>query len=364
MPAAAVATVRARAPGRINLAGEPNHYNDGLVLPVPLPLHVGVTLAPRDDRVVRVRSASYPGDGLVDLRIGEEQRRGHWTDYVAGVTATLLADGLPVRGFVARIESRLPPDDGLSSSTALTVALLRALRLAFNLALDDAAIARAAHRAEHDFVGAPVGVTDCMAVSLGRPSFALLLDPRTLVYEHVAIPAAAAIAVIGAGTADRRAGEGYRGRWAECEAAARALGVASLRDATLADVEHAGLPPPLDRRARHVVTENARVLDMVAALREGDLVRCGAVLAAAHASLQRDLEVSRPEIDAIVEAAAQDPAVLGARLASGGPGGAVIVLMRRDAAAAPATTARRCAWRSGAQVLVADVLDAGPATGV
>ena len=363
MPAAAVTTVRASAPGRVNLIGEHTDDGGGYVLLVAIPLQARVSLAPRDDLIVRVRSASHTEDGLVEYRVGAEQRRGHWSDYVAGVTASLVAAGYPVRGFVGRIESSVPPGAGLSSSAALTVALLRALRAAFGLDLDDLAVARVAHRAEHDFVGAPVRIMDPVAVSMGQPRAALFLDTRTLAAEHVPIPPEAAIAVIDSGAALRHAAGGDATRRAECEGAARALGVPTLREATLADLERAVLPPPLDRRARYVVSENARVLDMVAALRAGDLARSGALLTAAHASLRDDFELSRPEMDAIVEAAAAEPAVYGARLTGGGAGGPIIVLMRRDAGASPLTIARRCARRAGARVLIADILDgAAPAT--
>ena len=357
MTTAAVATIRASAPGRINLIGEDTDYNGGFVLPVPLPLRVQVTLARRDDRTARVRSASYPDDGLVEYRVGEESRRGHWSDYVAGATATLAAAGLAVGGFAARIESALPPGAGLSSSAAVTVAVLRGLREAFELPVDDVALALMAHRAEYDFVGAPVGLMDPMAVSLGRPGHALFLDTRNLIFEHVAIPAAAAIAVLDSGIAHRNAGGGYASRRAECEAAARALGVPSLREATLATLETASLPGLLDRRVRHVVTENDRVLEMTEALRAGDLSRCGALLQAAHASLRDDFEVSLPKIDAIVEAACEDPAVYGARLTGGG---SVIVLMCREAGS-PAAVARRCGERVGARVLITDLMAADAA---
>lgn len=326
------AEVAASAPGRVNLIGEHTDYSGGLVLPVVIPRETRVELALHDGAVARAYSADIGagGERFASFQLGAEARRGRWIDYVQGVTSSLAREGFTLRGFDARIRSDIPIGSGLSSSAALSVALLRALRRALGLALDDLAIARLGRRSENELVGAPVGVMDPMACSLGQPGTALFIDTRTLEYEPIPLPEAAGLAVVDSGIAhDHAAGE-YRVRRAECERAAALLGVPELRDLGPADLPRAAaLPPPLDRRARHVITENARVLAAVEALRAGDLADLGELFRGSHASLRDDYEVSVPAIDDLVEIACRDPAVYGARITGGGFGGCVVLLTRR-----------------------------------
>jgi len=317
--------VVATAPGRVNLIGEHTDYNDGLVLPAAVPLRTTIALAVRDDDRVRVASAAVAGGAVREYQLGHEAPSGEWLDYVQGCTHALAERGR-LSGFEALVTSTVPLGSGLSSSAALEVALLRALRMAFALPLDDVTLALLAHGAEHDFVGARVGVMDQMAASLGDVRSALLLDARTLVHEAVPLPASLALIVIDSGIAHRHAAGDYNARRSECEQAAALLGVASLRDVGPGELAQASaLPAPLGRRVRHVVTENARVRDAVGALRGGDLRTLGALFIASHASLRDDFAVSLPELDALVEIAAADPAVFGARLTGGGFGGSVVI---------------------------------------
>ena len=326
----------------MNLIGEHTDYNGGFVLPIAIPQRTTVHVAPRADRLARVWSAYAAADGIVTYTVGGERRRGGWLDYVQGVTHALAAGGRAVRGFEARIESTVPAGSGLSSSAALEIALLRAFDGAFGLGLDAVAMARAAQRAENDFVGAPVGIMDQMACALADEAHALFLDTRTLAWERVALPPPVEVAVIDSGVTHHHASGGYRRRRAECEEAAARLGVPALRDIGPDDLPRVRtLPPPLDRRARHVVTENARVLEAVAALRAGDAACLGALLAASHASMRDDFEVSLEEIDLIVELADREQDVYGARLTGGGFGGAVVMLARRGAGAACVERVRR-----------------------
>lgn len=322
----------ARAPGRVNLLGEHTDYNDGYVLPTAIGLHTEVALARRDDGRVRVESETLQERG--EYRLGQETRVGGFVDYVAGVTRALVEHGHAIEGFDALVRSSVPVGSGLSSSAALEVAMLRALRVRFALTLDDAGVAKLAHWGETRHVGVPVGMLDPMACSLADEHTALFLDVRSLVYERVALPETAEIAVVDSGVAHAHASGDYRTRRDECRRAAAGLGVGSLRDAGLAAL--AGLPEPLQRRARHVITENARVLAGVQALRDGDAERFGALWWASHASLRDDYEVSVPAVDAIVERARHVPAILGARITGGGFGGAVVVLVRRGHARAAA----------------------------
>jgi galactokinase len=331
--------VTSQAPGRVNLIGEHTDYNGGLVLPLALPLRTRVWLARRDDDRVRAASANLADEPVREYRRGQEARTGGWIDYVQGITQVLEEDGHRVPGFDMFVDSDVPVGSGLASSAALEVAVARALRAACDLPLDDLAIARVAHRAETGLVGAPVGIMDQMAASLGDARQALLLDTRTLARELVPLPAGVDLAIIDSGITHQHASGEYRVRRSECERAAAALGVTLLSDLDVPDLARAAtLDPPLDRRVRHVVTENARVRDAVAAMRSGDLGRLGALLIASHASLRDDYEVSLPEIDRLVEIAAAEPDVFGGRLTGGGFGGCVLLLCA--ASTAPAVAQR------------------------
>jgi galactokinase len=325
------------APGRVNLLGEHTDYNDGFVLPVAIPQRTTAEVGRRADRSVRLRSADLPGDLRRALAhdatfvLGEEARRGGPIDYVAGVTYALAKAGHRLSGFDLHVSSEVPIGGGLSSSAALMVSILRALRRLFELPIDDLAIARLAHVAETELVGAPVGIMDQMASSLADDRAALFLDTRSRRSERVPIPEEVELVVIDSGIAHDHANGDYRVRRAECEKAAAILGVSSLRE--LAEVP-TGLPDPLDRRVRHVVTENQRVLDGVAAMRANDRDRLGALFVASHRSMRDDYEVSTPEVDRLVEIACADPAIAGARLTGGGFGGAIVALARRGEGAA------------------------------
>jgi galactokinase len=327
-------TVSAEAPGRVNLIGEHTDYNGGFVLPIATRQTTTIAFSPRRDGSVRLWSAAVAAaEGRMEYLLGAETRTGRWVDYVAGVTSVLRESGAAIGGFDARIESDVPLGGGLSSSASLEVAVLRVLNAAFDLALDPVAIARLAHRAETGLVGAPVGIMDPMAVSLADERAALFLDTQDLTFERLPLPPGTALIVIHSGITHRHATGGYRQRREECEAAARLLGVPLLR-AVNDEAAIATLPPPLDRRARHVFTENVRVLNAREALRHGDAHAFGVLMSASHRSMRDDFEVSTPEIDQLVAFADAEPAVLGARLTGGGFGGCIVALA--DAGGAPA----------------------------
>ena len=328
-------SVTADAPGRVNLIGEHTDYNQGFVLPTPIPQRTVAELAPRADEQVRAASASLTGK-VEQYALGAETPGRGWLDYVQGLTWALRADGALILGFDLRLASSVPIGAGLASSAALEVAVLRALRAAFRLPLDDVELALLGQRAENEFVGARVGVMDQMAASLGVGGRALLIDTRSLEHRSVALPAGAELVVIDSGVAHRNRAGGYNARRAECERACALLGVRALRDLAAADLPQLALPDPLARRVRHVVGENERVRAALAALEAGDVVRLGALLDASHASLRDDYEVSTPEVDRLVEIARAQPETLGARLTGGGFGGAIVALVRRGAAAAVA----------------------------
>jgi galactokinase len=318
--------VSADAPGRVNLMGEHTDYHCGFVLPTVLPQTTEVLLRRREDRTVRAYSATLGGEADT-FRIGTEQPGRGWLDYVQGVTCVLREHAVLPPGFDVRIESSVPTGAGVGSSAALVVSLLRALRELCDLPLDGLEIARLAQRVETHFVGAPVGIMDPIACSLGRSGEVLFVDTRDRSYDRVDLPETAELAVIGSGVVHRDAACAYMDRRRESFAAASALGVAELRDVgldALPDIER--LPDPLARRARHVVTENQRVLETVDALQAGDLEAVGRLFAASHASMRDDCEITTAEIDALVDLACDDAAVHGARMTGGGFGGAVVIL--------------------------------------
>src|SRR5438105_6909345 len=246
------ATVGAEAPGRVNLIGEHTDYNGGLVLPVAIPQRTRVELAARDDGRVRVWSSARNRSGEPSsYALGAETPCQDWLDYVQGMTHILRREGHALRGFDAAIESTVPLGSGLSSSASLSVSLLRALREAFGLRLDDLQIGRIGQRSENEFVGARVGIMDPMAASLADGHTALCLDARSLAFERVPLPAGADLVVINSGVAHDHAAGDYNTRRAECERAGALLGVAQLRDLTPADLPRVmALPDPLGRRAR------------------------------------------------------------------------------------------------------------------
>ena len=321
---------RGIAPGRVNLIGEHTDYNGGFVLPTVIPQRTVVELATRADDLVQVSSTNV-GRPVAAYRLGAEARSGTWLDYVQGITRVLGDARHAIRGADLRIDSSVPLGSGLSSSAALEIALLRAFRAAFALAIDDVPLAKLGQRAENEFVGAPCGIMDQMACSLAEDGVALFLDTRTLEYDRVLLPAGADLVVVNSGVSHSVAGADYATRRRECEQAASILGVRQLRDVPLAGLDRtvSGLPDTLRRRVRHVATEDQRVLDAVAAMRSGDLALLGDLFYASHASMRNDYQVSIAEIDLLVDLAREDPRVYGARLTGGGFGGSIVALAEK-----------------------------------
>ena len=330
--------VAAEAPGRVNLIGEHTDYNGGYVLPTVIPQRTRVEMVPRPDASVRVWSANVDaGHRLAQFALGREAATRTWVDYVQGVTVALRQRGLHLRGFEMRVESTVPIGSGLSSSAALEVSVARALRAAFDLRLDDVELAMAGKWAENEFVGAPTGIMDQMVVSLGTPGAALFLDTRSLHFDRVPLPPSVELVVIDSGVRHRIVSGEYATRRSQCEEACRRLGVAELRDVSVANLrEVEALEEPFRRRARHVVTEDERVLQAVAAFRANDPAQVGELFYASHASMRDDYEVSVPQVDALVEIASSEHDVYGARLTGGGIGGSIVVLAKRGSGRAVA----------------------------
>jgi galactokinase len=323
------------APGRVNLIGEHTDYADGFVLPVAIDRGVLVAAAPRDDG--RLRCWSLQESDAADLRleeIGPGKVEG-WAAYPAGVAWALAASAAPAGGLGADlvVDGDVPAGAGLSSSASLECATALALaELSGALGgLRPAELAGLARRAEVEVVGMPCGVMDQMISMLGRPGHALFLDTRTMATEQLPLGLEAAglrLLVIDTRAKHRLVEGAYAERRASVEEAARVLGLPALRDATpeLVEAAAAELGDPGLRRARHVVGENARVLRTAELLRAGRLDLLGPVLAASHASLRDDFEVSCPELDAAVGAATASGA-LGARMTGAGFGGSALALV-------------------------------------
>jgi galactokinase len=330
----------------VNLIGEHTDYHDGFVLPCGVPQRTRAALRTRDDRRVIAWSAQM-GPDPVEFALGEERPGRGWADYIQGVTWVLAAEGFEVGGFDLHVDSDVPVGSGLSSSAALEVAVLRAVRSAFGLSLDDVALAKAAQRGEVEFVGAPVGIMDQMAASLAGGQAALFLDTRSLHFEHIPLPPSLELVVINSGVTHQHASGDYVTRRRESEEAARRLGVERLRDVEHDELRRIdSLPAPFAGRARHVVTENRRVLEARRALLDDDLARFGRLLSASHTSLRDDYEVSAPAVDLLVRIAESHPGVSGARMTGGGFGGAVVIAAaaargRETALAVSAEYARR-----------------------
>jgi galactokinase len=328
------------APGRVNVIGEHTDYNGGFVLPVALPHTTRAAVARRTDGLVALASVQHPGKeirtGLSDLTPGTP---GGWAAYPAGVVAELLGEVTAAGGVSILVDGDVPSGAGLSSSAALECAVALALRDMLELDLDLADLVDVARRAENDFVGAPTGILDQSASLLCTAGHALFLDTRDRSSQQVPLDLAAAglaLLVIDSGTTHDHAEGGYGDRRRECEQAAARLGVGLLREVddpagldVLADGTAEG--DVLHRRARHILTENARVLEVVAALGgDADPRAIGPILTAGHASLRDDFEISIPLLDACVEAAVGAGAH-GARMVGGGFGGSVIALVEADA---------------------------------
>lgn len=312
------------APGRVNLLGEHTDYNDGYVLPTAIPQTTGVEIAVSPDGRFRFYSANL--EEFVEYGEGEPPPEG-FGRYIHGCIAVLRDTGRAIPTVSIRVQSDVPIGSGLSSSAALEVAVLRGLRRLLALTLDDVELALLAQRAEVEHAGVRVGVMDQMASSLSDREHMLFLDTRTLERRLLPLPRDAELLVIHSGVRRTLAGSGYNDRRAECEAAASALGVPALRDVT--DPARARtLPEPLDRRARHVITENARVLSAI----DADTPEFGRLMNASHASLRDDYEVSIPALDCLAGLLQADPATYGARLTGAGFGGACVALVQAGAA--------------------------------
>ncbi len=328
------------SPGRVNIIGEHLDYNGGLVFPAAISLGIYAVVRKNGTNIVNIRSAGFSGAVAIPLD-GDIARDADtsWGDYPRGVIRYLLDGGYPVHGADILLESTLPGGSGLSSSACVEV-LTACIMLdppedASGLRADIALLCR---RVENEFIGVNCGIMDQFSIAMGRAECAILLDAGTLRYEHVPLRLGNSILVIMNTMKPRKLSDSkYNERRAECERALeqvrRRRDVKHLADARLEDLEHID-DDTLKRRARHVITEQARVLESVDVLKRGDLGAFGKLMDRSHESLRRDYEVTGPELDALVDAARASGWCLGARMTGAGFGGCAIALVHGDRAAA------------------------------
>ena len=330
-----------RAPGRINVIGEHVDYQEGLVLPAAIDRYVFASARKIEQPVCRLWSAQIGGPpATVDLdRSRPLEGEDFWANYVFGVIAQYRDAGYPVAGMEIAFGATLPPGAGLSSSAAIEAATALAVEAAGGFELSPTERALLCQRADHDYVGVPCGIMDQLAVNSGVSGSLLEIDCRSLEVTPFQLPAGLALVSVDSRVKHALADGEYGRRRADCEQAAGHLGLASLRDATPADVAAAkgALGDRVFRRARHVVTELGRVRDFTAALGAGRFDTAGSLMSASHRSLRDDYEVSCTELEHLV-AIADELGALGARLMGGGFGGSTINLVHAEQAEAFATS--------------------------
>src|SRR5262245_50854576 len=334
-----------RAPGRVNLIGEHTDYNDGFVMPAAIGYSTWVALAPRNDRKLSIYSENFSESVEFDLSgisgSGARLRpTPHWSDYVCGVAVTLEQAGYPLSGSDLLIRGEVPIGSGLSSSAAIEVSVGYALLEASGHTVDRVELAKLCQRAENEYAGMRCGIMDQFISCCGQAGRALLLDCRSLDHRWLPLPGDARMVVCNTMVKHELASSEYNRRRAECEAGAELLarflpGVRALRDVTPDELESCEreLPEVIYHRCRHVIGENARVMEAAAALERNDLAAFGSLMNESHRSLSDDYQVSCDELNLLVNLASRVEGVYGARMMGGGFGGCVINLVAAESVA-------------------------------
>jgi galactokinase len=327
----------ALAPGRVNLIGEHTDYNNGFVLPIAIDRGTVMVGAGRHDSILRISSKNLNDSIQVALDNLTTTTEHSWSNYNKGVAFELRKMGLTLRGADLLINSDVPVASGLSSSAALEMATVHILMALNDISLAPRDIVRICHSAEYDFVGVHCGMMDQFISGLGRKNQVMFLDCQSLAYEHIPIPADCRFVVCDTGVERQLAASEYNKRRQECSEGVHELkavlpSVESLRDVSVRDFElHKGrLSELIRKRCRHVISENSRVLQSVAALKNQDLSEFGKLMYQSHLSLKNDYEVSCPELDIVVDICAEEEGVYGARMTGAGFGGCAISLVKRE----------------------------------
>ena len=317
-----------RAPGRVNLIGEHTDYNEGFVLPMAIDRAVWIALRPRGDQRVLISSLQMEISG--DFSLDDLQKGGRdWYEYLKGVAWALSEGGYDIRGWEGVMSSDVPVGAGLSSSAAIEMAAARAFAQVAGFDWNPVRMAQAGRKAENSWMGVSSGIMDQMASAACQAGHALFLDCRSLDYENIPIPDSVAIVVLDTATRRGLVDSGYNERFKQCQTAAHHFGVKALRDVSPQELleKGQGLDEVVYRRARHIVTEDQRVLDAIAAMRAGDMVKLGLLLDASHVSMRDDFEITNEALNVMVNIARRQPGCYGARMTGGGFGGCAVALV-------------------------------------
>ncbi|MBN1452475.1 MAG: galactokinase, partial [Anaerolineales bacterium] len=307
--------------------GEHTDYNDGFVLPMAIDRAIWIALRPRDGRRVQVHSLDY--EETVEFPLDGLRKGDGWGEYIKGVANELRVEGFKLAGWEGVLGGDVPKGAGLSSSAALELAATRAFAAVSGFDWQPARMAQIGQKAENHWVGVNCGIMDQMVSAAAQAGHALFLDCRSLEYEHVPLPLGVAVVVMDTSTRRGLVDSAYNERRAQCEAAAEFFGVPALRDVSLEEFngKSSQLENTVMRRARHIITENQRVLQAVAAMEAGDVRKLGILFNESHTSMRDDFEITNEALNQIVEAAQMQPACLGARMTGGGFGGCAVALV-------------------------------------
>ena len=329
--------VNIQAPGRVNLIGEHTDYNDGFVFPAAINFGTWIAASPRDDRMVEVVALDYNNERTgFSLDEIEHVSTATWSNYVRGVCQVLLERFPDLQGANIAVTGNVPQGAGLSSSASFEVALVKMFNTLYALNLTGVEAALLGQKAENVFVGCSCGIMDQLISAMGRQGQAMLLDCRSLEFQHTSLPDTHAIVIINSNVKRGLVDSEYNLRRQQCEEAASIMGVTALRDAdlTLLARHQSSMSDPVYRRARHIITENQRTIDMYNALRAGNIAEVSKLMAQSHVSMRDDFEITVPPIDYLVEIIDE---VIGAsggvRMTGGGFGGCVVALTPKESVA-------------------------------
>ncbi len=322
-----------RAPGRVNLIGEHTDYNDGFVLPMAIDHAVWLALRPRDDKTVRLFSLDLEADSAFEL--DSLTKGSDWIEYPKSIAYELLKAGYELKGFDAVMTGDVPRGAGLSSSAAVELAVARAFAAVSGIEWDAPKMAKLSQKAENEWVGVNCGIMDQMASAACKEGHALFLDCRSLEIQHAPLPQGVSIVILDTSTRRGLVGSAYNERRSQCEEAARWFGVKALRDVSVEEFERktkeeTGLNEVALKRARHIVTENARVLEAMNVMKAGNIKRLGELFNASHDSLRDDFEVTNDALNIMVNCAREQTSCYGARMTGAGFGGCAVALVKED----------------------------------
>lgn len=323
-----------RAPGRVNLIGEHTDYNDGFVLPMAIDHAVWLALRPRDDRTVRLFSLDLETEAVFEL--DSLTKGSDWIEYPKSIAYELMKAGYELRGFDAVMTGDVPRGAGLSSSAAVELAVARAFAAVSGIEWDAPKMAKLSQKAENEWVGVNCGIMDQMASAACKEGHALFLDCRSLEIQHAPLPQGISIVILDTSTRRGLVGSAYNERRSQCEEAARWFGVKALRDVSVEEFNKSsknGLNELAEKRARHIITENARVLEAMEVMKAGNVKRLGELFNASHDSLRDDFEVTNDALNIMVDCAREQASCYGARMTGAGFGGCAVALVKEENAA-------------------------------